>query len=70
GTAGSHWDEANFMPNGVQMSNELMTGYFVPGEQTYLSDTTVGALADLGYTVQDPSVGSTYLVVDSHLLLV
>jgi hypothetical protein len=70
GTAGSHWDEANFMPNGVQMSNELMTGYFVPGEQTYLSDTTVGALADLGYTVQDPSVGSSYLVVDSHLLLV
>ena len=69
GTAGSHWDETGFMPDGVQMSNELMTGYFVPGEQTYLSDTTVGALADLGYTVQDPSVGSSYLVVDSHLLL-
>ena len=69
GTAGSHWDEATFMPNGVQMSNELMTGYFVPGEQTYLSDTTIGALDDLGYTVQDPSVGS-YLAVDSHLLLV
>ena len=69
GTAGSHWDETGFMPNGVQMSNDLMTGYFVPGEQTYLSDTTVGALADLGYTVQDPSVGSSYLVVDSHLLL-
>src|SRR5215213_9867889 len=32
GTAGSHWDEINFMPNGVQMSNELMTGYLVPGE--------------------------------------
>lgn len=70
GTAGSHWDEATFMPNGVQMSNELMTGYFVPGEQTFLSDTTVGALADLGYTVKDPSVASSYLVVDSHLLLV
>jgi hypothetical protein len=52
------------------MSNELMTGYLVPGEQTYLSDTTVGALADLGYAVQDPSAGSSYLVVDSHLLLV
>ena len=64
------WDEANFMPNGVQMSNELMTGYFVPGEQTYLSDTTVGTLADLGYTIEDPSVGTSYLVVDSHLLLV
>jgi len=70
GTAGSHWDEANFKPNGVQMSNELMTGYFVPGEQTYLSDTTVGALADLGYTIEDPSVGTSYFVVDSHLLLV
>lgn len=70
GTAGSHWDEANFMPNGVAMSNELMTGYFIPGEQTYFSDTTVGALADLGYTVQDPSLGSSYFVVDSHLLLV
>lgn len=69
GTAGSHWDEAGFMPNDVAMPNELMTGYFVPGEQTYLSDTTVGALADLGYTVQDPSVG-TYLIVDSHLLIV
>jgi hypothetical protein len=69
GTAGSHWDETGFMPDGVQMSNELMTGYFVPGEQTYLSDTTVGALADLGYTVQDPLVGSSYVVVDSHLLL-
>jgi hypothetical protein len=70
GTAGSHWDEATFAPNGVQMSNELMTGYIVAGEQTYLSDTTVGALADLGYHVQDPSIGSSYLAVDSHLLLV
>jgi len=69
GTAGSHWDEVNFAPNGQQMSNELMTGYFVPGEVTLLSDTTVGALADLGYTVTDPSVGSTSLVVDSHLLM-
>jgi hypothetical protein len=70
GTAGSHWDEVNFAPNGQQMSNELMTGYFVPGEVSLLSDTTVGALADLGYTVADPSVGSTSLVVDSHLLMV
>ena len=67
-TAGSHWDEAGFMPNGVAMSNEFMTGYFVPGEQTYLSDTTLGALADLGYVVQDPSIGS-FLVVDSGLLI-
>jgi hypothetical protein len=72
GTAGSHWDEATFQPSGAltPMSNELMTGYFTPGEETDLSDTTVGALADLGYTVQDPSIGSPYLVVDSHLLMV
>jgi Leishmanolysin len=69
GTAGSHWDEATFAPNGVSMSNELMTGYVVPNEQTYLSDTTVGAMADLGYHVQDPSVGSSYLTIDNHLLL-
>jgi hypothetical protein len=69
GTAGSHWDEADFTPNGQQMSNELMTGYFVPGEVTLLSDTTIGAFADLGYTVTDPSVGSTSFVVDSHLLM-
>jgi hypothetical protein len=69
GTAGSHWDEATFAPNGVSMSNELMTGYVVPNEQTYLSDTTVGAMADLGYHVQDPSVSSSYLTIDNHLLL-
>src|SRR5689334_17268577 len=69
GTAGSHWDEAAFAPNGQLMSNELMTGFFVPGETTLLSDTTIGALADLGYHVQDPSAG-TSMVVDSHLLVV
>ena len=69
GTAGSHWDEADFAPNGEQMSNELMTGFFVPGEVTLLSDTTIGAFADLGYTVTDPSVGSPWFVVDSHLLI-
>lgn len=69
GTAGSHWDEVSFAPNGQQMSNELMTGWLNKNEQTYLSDTTVGALADLGYHVQDPSVGSSYLVIDNHLLL-
>ena len=69
GTAGSHWDEATLAPNGQLMSNELMTGFFVPGETTLLSDTTIGALADLGYHVQDPSVG-TSMIVDSHLLIV
>jgi Leishmanolysin len=70
GTAGSHWDEATFAPNGVPMSNELMTGWLAMNEQTYLSDTTVGAMADVGYHVQDPSIGSSYLVIDNNLLLV
>jgi hypothetical protein len=71
GTAGSHWDEATFQPadSSTPMSNELMTGYFTPNEQTLLSDTTVSAFADLGYKVLDPSVGSSTLVVDSHLLV-
>lgn len=70
GTAGSHWDEATFAPNGVQMSNDLMTGFFVPGEQTLLSDTTLGAFQDLGYTVADPDPTQNSYVVDSHLLVV
>jgi hypothetical protein len=69
GTAGSHWDEVTFAPNGVLMPDELMTGYIAQNEQTLLSDTTVGAMADLGYHVQDPSVGSSYLTIDNHLLL-
>jgi len=68
-TAGSHWDEATFAPNGQLLSNDLMTGFIVPGETTLLSDTTIGAFADLGYHVQDPSVG-TSMIVDSHLLIV
>jgi hypothetical protein len=69
-TIGSHWDEDLFVTGGSNLSNELMTGLIVPGEQTYLSDTTIGALADLGYTVQDPSVGSSTLFVDSQLLMI
>lgn len=70
GTAGSHWDEDTFLLDGLTASNELMTGYIVLNEQTYLSDTTVAAMADLGYQVQDPSIGSSYLTIDNHLLLV
>jgi hypothetical protein len=68
-TAGSHWDEDAFLTDGQNLPAELMTGFIAPGEQSYLSDTTVGALADLGYTVQDPSANSSYLLVDSQLLM-
>ena len=64
GTTGSHWSETDFAPNGDPMSNELMTGWIAENEQTYLSDTTVYAFADLGYSVDDPSVGS-YIAVDA-----
>ena len=53
------------------MSNELMTGIFADyNEQTYLSDVTIAALQDLGYTVTDPSLTTTYVIVDSDLMLV
>jgi hypothetical protein len=51
------------------MPNELMTGYIAAGETTYLCDTTVQALADLGYTVRDPDAGSSRILVDSGLLV-
>ncbi len=44
GTAGGHWDEETF-------DNELMTGYLNGGTQNPISRVTVGALADMGYTV-------------------
>jgi len=44
GTAGSHWSEKVF-------GNELMTGYLNSGVDNLLSSVTVGALADLGYSV-------------------
>lgn len=70
GTAGSHWSETLFqfgdpLPAGVPDSNELMTGYIGKGEQSYLSDATVLALQDLGYTIHDPDPMLTYAMVDS-----
>jgi hypothetical protein len=44
GTADSHWRETVFGP-------ELMTGFLDPGVPNPLSKVTVGAMADLGYTV-------------------
>ncbi|MCX7364710.1 MAG: hypothetical protein NTV97_23125 [Alphaproteobacteria bacterium] len=43
GTAGAHWSEAIF-------GNELMTGY-IAGVPDPISSMTIGALKDLGYTV-------------------
>ena len=64
GTAGSHWSETAFAPDGEATPNDLMTGYIGSGESTVLSDTTVGALADLGYTVIDPTPDSPSETID------
>jgi hypothetical protein len=69
--SGSHWGETTFAPGGQPMTNELMTSNFGDyNEQTYLSDVTIATLQDLGYGITDPSPTSSYLVVDSDLLLV
>ncbi|MCP8940906.1 leishmanolysin [Alsobacter sp. SYSU M60028] len=70
GTAGSHWSETAFAPGGVAMSNELMTGYIGAGEKTYLSDTTLAAFHDMGYTVSDPNLATASILIDSGLLAV
>jgi hypothetical protein len=44
GTAGSHWSESIF-------GTELMTGYASPSQAQPLSAMTIGALQDLGYSV-------------------
>ena len=53
GTAGSHWSESVF-------GSELMTG-FISGAPDPLSTVTVGALQDMGYTVN-------YSAADSYTL--
>jgi len=73
---GSHWDEVNFNPTmspadwaalgGLTGSNEVMTTSFGSlGEDAWLSDVTVAVLADLGYTVADPSAGAAGVRVDT-----
>lgn len=57
GTAGGHWDEETYF-------DELMTGYIghlysdgTRDNTNYLSDWSVAALADLGYTLVDGASG-------------
>lgn len=53
GTAGSHWSETKF-------GNEIMTGYLNSGSNP-TSTITIGALQDLGYTVN-------YAAADSYTI--
>jgi len=60
GTAGSHWSEAVF-------DAELMTGYVGDSTLLPISLVTVGALEDLGYTV-DYSQADSYTLSSAILL--
>ena len=59
GTAGVHWSESVF-------GNELMTG-FISGTPDPLSILTVGAMQDLGYTV-NYSAADPYTMPAGHLV--
>ncbi len=51
GTAGSHWREVT-TATGIGLNTELMTGFIEPaGTPNPLSRITIGALGDIGYTV-------------------
>lgn len=50
GTANSHWDED-------VLGDELMTGFF-NSRPTYLSNTTIASLKDIGYIVAVPEPGN------------
>jgi len=69
----SHWSETAqqtfFAPNGTPLPQELMTTLFSAGQQPVLSDTTVQAFRDLGYTMTDPSPDTAYVVLDNHWLV-
>jgi len=54
----SHWSETAFSPNGTPQPADLMTTLFALGQEPVLSDTTIAAFADLGYTVLDPLPGT------------
>lgn len=68
GTANGHWNENNHGSgltgisdsNGNDMRNELMTGWL--NTPTFVSDTTIASLSDLGYTVSAvPLPGAVWL---------
>jgi hypothetical protein len=53
GTALGHWDNDNFFFNSINRDNriELMTGFFVPNTDRFISETTFATMVDLGYVV-------------------
>lgn len=53
GTALAHWDDDNFFFNSQNIDNrvELLTGFFIPDTERFISETTFASLVDLGYVV-------------------
>ena len=53
GSALSHWDDDNFFFNSAARDNrvELMTAFFIPNTERFISETTFASLVDLGYVV-------------------
>jgi len=54
GTAGAHWDGNDPFFNSVARNNrvELMTGFFIPDTERFISRTTLGSLVDMFYVVK------------------
>ncbi len=54
GTAGGHWDDNDPFFNSFATNNriELMTGFFVPNTERFISRTTLASLVDLHYVVK------------------
>jgi len=63
----SHWNETTFSPGGTSQPEDLMTTLFALGQQTVLSDTTVVAFEDLGYTVTDPDPHNAFVFLNTLL---
>ena len=54
GTALAHWDDNDGFFNSIRLNNriELMTGFFIPNTDRFISRTTLATLVDMGYVVK------------------
>ena len=54
GTAFGHWDDDDPIFNSISRNNriELMTGFFIPNTERYISRTSLASLVDLHYVVK------------------
>lgn len=54
GTALSHWDDDSSVFNTIALNNriELMTGFFIPNTERFISRTSLASLVDIHYVVR------------------